>query len=152
MQNSNVSAADRINRRDNVEEYRARPETAFDRLRDAAYRAAKEEIDATRTETTARSRNEIIKHYALVRSNGLCEGCGEPAPFIAKNGEPYLEVHHIDALAGGGADSPVNVAAVCPNCHRRVDFGEDANEFNELILEKITRREYELGNKNGPLT
>ena len=131
---------------DYVEEYRARPETAFYGLRDAAYRAAGEQISATSTETTARSRNETIKQYALVRSNGVCEGCEEPAPFIAKNGKPYLEVHHIVALSSGGADSPDNVAAVCPNCHRRVDFGEDSDEFNELILEQITRKEFDLGN------
>jgi len=134
---------------DYVEEYRVRPETAFDGLRDAAYRAASEEVAATSTETTSRSRNETIKHYALVRSKGVCEGCGKPAPFIAKNGKPYLEVHHIVALSGGGADSPDNVAAVCPNCHRRVEFGEDADEFNEQILERITQKETDLGDAEG---
>jgi hypothetical protein len=91
------------------------------------------------------TRNNIVKLYALARSNGICEACDEPAPFIRKNtGEPYLEVHHIIELSQGGPDSPHNVAAICPNCHRRVTHGEDDTDYNEKLKAKVKRLEDQL--------
>jgi predicted HNH restriction endonuclease len=90
------------------------------------------------SEVNVRERKNIIKLYALARSGGICDACEEPAPFIRKNnGEPYLEVHHIIELSMGGSDSPHNVAAVCPNCHARVTYGEDATSYNGLLSAKI---------------
>ena len=92
-----------------------------------------------------RERKNIIKLYALARSRGGCEACGDPAPFIRKNnGEPYLEVHHIIEISKGGSDSPHNVAAVCPNCHARVTYGEDAVSYNGLLNAKIKLLEDQL--------
>ncbi len=34
-------------------------------------------------------RKELIKMYALIRSQGVCEGCGKDAPFLRRNGAPY---------------------------------------------------------------
>lgn len=84
------------------------------------------------TESTVllRSRDAKIREYALERANGVCELCGSPAPFFKKNGEPYLEVHHIIPLAAGGADSINNVVALCPNCHRKMH----SLELDEDIL------------------
>jgi len=65
-------------------------------------------------------RDAIIVEYALKRANGDCQLCEQPAPFNKKNGEPFLEVHHIDYLASGGDDSINNVVALCPNCHRKM--------------------------------
>ena len=96
-------------------------------------------------EVNVRERKSIIKLYALARSGGMCEACKKPAPFIRKNnGEPYLEVHHIIELSKGGSDSPHNVAAVCPNCHARVTYGEDAANYNGLLSTKITLLEDQL--------
>jgi predicted HNH restriction endonuclease len=62
---------------------------------------------------------------ALYRAKGLCEKCGEIAPFKKRsNGEPYLEVHHVISLSKGGEDSLENVACLCPNCHRETHFGK----------------------------
>jgi hypothetical protein len=47
---------------------------------------------------------ELIKEYAKERANGVCERCGEPALSDDEDGEPYLEVHHVDELGEGGAD------------------------------------------------
>jgi len=101
---------------------------------------------ATRvSEVKVPTRNNIVKLYALARSRGICEACDEPAPFIRKNtGEPYLEVHHIIELSQGGPDSPHNVAAICPNCHRRVTHGEDDTDYNEKLKAKVKRLEDQL--------
>lgn len=69
-------------------------------------------------------RNSDVVAEALYRANGHCESCNQPAPFLrSKDNSPYLEVHHITALADGGDDTLDNVLAICPNCHRRYHFG-----------------------------
>lgn len=82
-------------------------------------------------------RSNRIKEYAKARANGICECCGEPAPFDDENGEPYLEVHHVDELGEGGSDHPDRVVAVCPTCHRRIHYGNDGGELNSLLQEKL---------------
>jgi len=95
----------------------------------------------TTTESTSRttySRSEVVKKYALRVAEGVCRGCGEDAPFRGKDGEPFLEVHHLQRRSDGGADHPDNVIALCPNCHRRVHQGKDGHEFNQQIIERAT--------------
>ncbi len=46
---------------------------------------------------------EVAKK-AKKRANGICELCRNTAPFDDKNGEPYLESHHIEWLSKGGRD------------------------------------------------
>ena len=93
---------------------------------------------------TSIKRSDIIKTYALSRADGKCESCEKDAPFLKRNGEPYLEVHHILELSRGGSDSPKNVASLCPNCHTRITYGQDAIEFNNKLKEKIILLEKEL--------
>ncbi len=67
-------------------------------------------------------------HYIIEKSkrlaNGICQDCGQSAPFInKKTGEPYLEVHHIIPLSADGIDNIENVVALCPNCHRKRHYG-----------------------------
>jgi 5-methylcytosine-specific restriction protein A len=64
--------------------------------------------------------DQIVSEYAKRRADGTCQLCGEPAPFRDRDGDPFLEVHHIVPLAEGGEDVIGNVAALCPNCHRRM--------------------------------
>ena len=81
-----------------------------------------------------------VKAWALQRANGVCEGCGEKAPFIKLNGLPYLEVHHLKPLRDGGEDTVENVAALCPNCHRRCHYSEDAEGFTRKVQGRIGRQ------------
>ena len=82
-------------------------------------------------------RAALVKKYARVRSNGICEACDKPAPFTTANNVPFLEVHHIDRLSDGGPDRPDMVAAICPNCHREAHFGQNAEQLNEELTFKI---------------
>ena len=69
-------------------------------------------------------RDPKITAYALRKAEGICQDCQKPAPFTsAKNGKPYLEVHHIVTLKDGGSDTIENVIALCPNCHRKRHYG-----------------------------
>lgn len=92
------------------------------------------------TETKSIERDEYIKLYALERADGNCQLCDKPAPFLKKNGSPYLEVHHINYLANNGSDTIDNVAALCPNCHRKMhslELERDIDKLKKLALEKL---------------
>ena len=83
-------------------------------------------------------RSDAIKLYTKKRAKGHCEGCSSKSPFDTKSG-PYLEVHHLTRLSDGGADSPDNVIALCPTCHRRAHYSLDYVAFNtELSLKAKT--------------
>ncbi len=84
-----------------------------------------------------RRRSAAVARYARLRSGGLCEACGEAAPFQTAAGEPFLEVHHLRRLSDGGPDHPRWVAAVCPNCHRRAHHAADSASFNSSLIDSI---------------
>lgn len=90
-----------------------------------------------------RYRSEAIKLYAKKRAGKHCEGCGAEAPFESQSG-PYLEVHHLTRLADGGADSPENVIALCPTCHRRAHYSVDRLNFNGELTEKALAIELKI--------
>ena len=88
------------------------------------------------TITTYYERNPQVAAFAKMRANGICDLCGQPAPFVDKNNNPYLESHHIEWLSRGGADIIDNVSALCPNCHRRMhvlDGEEDIKALKKRI-------------------
>jgi HNH endonuclease len=118
---------------------------SFAQLRRIAYEAAVLQVHAEKRERWERERSDLIASYALARSRGNCEGCKNPAPFLRRNDTPYLEIHHIVAVASGGADHPTNVAALCPNCHRRTSHAKDAAEFNIKIRQHVASMEEGLG-------
>ncbi len=69
-------------------------------------------------------RNADVVAEVLLRADGICEWCHQPAPFIRRSdGTPYLEVHHRIPLAEGGEDTVENAVALCPNCHRQAHYG-----------------------------
>ncbi|MHC5177448.1 HNH endonuclease [Serratia rhizosphaerae] len=86
-------------------------------------------------------RSEDVKRYVLKRAAGICESCEQPAPFKKKNGTPYLEPHHTKRLADEGPDHPKWVGAICPTCHRRIHSGEDGEEVNKKLMQKIAIKE-----------
>lgn len=78
------------------------------------------------------SRSIIVSEFARRMAKGICQLCGENAPFLNKEGEPFLEVHHIKELANGGSDSLDNVIALCPNCHRKIHILHDEEDIEFL--------------------
>lgn len=75
-------------------------------------------------------RNPDVIVEVLARARGKCEQCQSDAPFKrAKDGSPYLEIHHKKPLSLSGQDTVENAIAVCPNCHMRFHYGiTDPNE------------------------
>ncbi|MFK4391531.1 5-methylcytosine-specific restriction endonuclease McrA [Peribacillus frigoritolerans] len=92
------------------------------------------------TQTTVYNRSVYIKEFARRVSNGICQLCEKKAPFVDKEGNPFLEVHHIDYLSRGGSDTVENVVAVCPNCHRKLhmlELEEDVKKISVRALENM---------------
>lgn len=84
--------------------------------------------------TTIYERNAYVSEYAKRRANGICQLCEREAPFKNKDGEPYLETHHIEWLSRGGTDTLDNTVALCPNCHRKMhalDLEGDRSKLKE---------------------
>jgi 5-methylcytosine-specific restriction protein A len=116
-------------------------------LRRMAGEASSRPSTARERKSVARVRSRAVRVYVLKRADGICEGCGDKAPFSTPEGRPYLEPHHIRRLSDGGPDDPQCVAGLCPNCHRRAHYSKDANEFNSTISEFVTRMERSLGGR-----
>ncbi|MFX4301517.1 HNH endonuclease [Alicyclobacillus tolerans] len=117
---------------------------------DSLYELRQAALDSSSVQSTVsarivhtRKRSEAIRLYALKRSQGVCEACNEPAPFLTVRNEPYLEVHHLRRLSDGGPDHPEWVAGICPTCHRRAHYAIDAQKFNSGIAQKIKDKERE---------
>jgi 5-methylcytosine-specific restriction protein A len=77
-------------------------------------------------------RNPYTAELAKRMANGLCQLCGQPAPFKDKQGNPYLETHHVVWLSQGGEDSVENTVALCPNCHRRMHIFNLKSDIKKL--------------------
>lgn len=95
--------------------------------------------------TSAFVRNPDVIAEVLIRADGYCERCKQPAPFMRRsNNTPYLEVHHNLPLANGGEDTVENAIALCPNCHREMHYGlspESVHQKEQLLLSNDPFRE-----------
>ena len=84
-------------------------------------------------------RDPLVKAWVLKQAGGVCECCGQVAPFETTDGQPFLEVHHVRKLAEGGSDTTSNAVAICPNCHRALHYGMKAKELVEGLFTKLSR-------------
>ena len=93
-----------------------------------------------RGSATSFHRSVEVAEWVLKHARGTCELCGNPAPFVRVTGEGYLEVHHVQPLAGGGPDTVENAVAVCPNCHRAAHHSRDADAISTRLRRYLTDR------------
>jgi 5-methylcytosine-specific restriction enzyme A len=84
-------------------------------------------------------RDPAVKAWVLENANGICELCNKQGPFKDKNGDFFLEVHHVKLLADKGADTIENAAATCPNCHKKCHYSEDTEAIAQKLRNKIDR-------------
>lgn len=91
------------------------------------------------SEVTSYQRDVAVKAWVLKQASGTCECCGKAAPFKNVDGLPFLEVHHIQKLADNGSDKVSNAVALCPNCHRELHYGENAQALADGLYKRITR-------------
>ncbi len=116
------------------------PRTRRDRLARASRKPSV--VQVTRTEFR---RNGDVVVEVMLRANGVCEACGNRAPFVRiSDGTPYLEIHHVLPLANNGDDTIENAVALCPNCHRRAHYAGDADMFNALVKRRTAGAQNEV--------
>ena len=84
-------------------------------------------------------RDPAVKAWVLQKSKGVCERCGENAPFLINGDTPYLEVHHVIPLSLSGSDTISNCVALCPNCHRALHYSQNSEELIEVLYINIKR-------------
>lgn len=82
--------------------------------------------------TTTYARSVEVVKLTKERAKGICELCGQSAPFIDRKGQPYLETHHVVWLSHGGKDSTDNTVALCPNCHTKIHVLNDPKDVEKL--------------------
>jgi 5-methylcytosine-specific restriction endonuclease McrA len=93
----------------------------------------------TTSEGTTYLRDPRVRAWVLQTARGRCELCEKPGPFVLGTGESYLEVHHVVFLSLGGSDTVENAVGVCPNCHRHLHLGTDADDQREALYKKVER-------------
>lgn len=103
-----------------------------------------ETVGKRRVVTQAYARNTHITAHVKRRAAGYCDLCSEPAPFLDRNGQPFLECHHVEWLSRGGEDSIDNAVALDPSCHRKM-HELDRKEDVEHLKSKI-QKYYRLAN------
>lgn len=97
---------------------------------------SRKDVGSREVSTKTYERNPYVIEYTKRRARGICQLCGNPAPFMDKNGLPFLETHHIEWLSNGGEDTIENTVALCPNCHRKMHIvGSDQDK--DLLMRKI---------------
>ena len=84
-------------------------------------------------------RSPAVQAFVRQEADGTCELCQEPAPFVGDDGLPFLEVHHVVALADDGPDTVENAAALCPNCHRHLHHGRDRLKARARLYSQVSR-------------
>lgn len=104
-----------------------------------------ERPESVETTTKTYKRSGKVKGWVIRRANKHCELCGNRAPFDKEDGTPFLEVHHLTRLKDNGADTVINCAAICPNCHRKLHYSADRYLLTKKLVEKISKLE-----KNNP--
>lgn len=85
------------------------------------------------------ARDAAVVAYVLEKSDGMCECCGNKAPFYKENGVPFLEVHHVRHLSDDGKDKITNAVAVCPNCHRELHHGVNKKSLADALYSNVGR-------------
>ena len=81
-------------------------------------------------------RDESVRKAVLRRADGACEYCGKKG-FITKDGDHYLETHHIIALSADGPDTIRNVIALCSEHHREAHYGMESMALEMKFLDII---------------
>ncbi|MFA6984211.1 MAG: HNH endonuclease, partial [Sedimentibacter sp.] len=92
----------------------------LDKLKERAEQNESNKVSSRSVTSNVFVRDAFVAEYAKRRANGVCQLCGQKAPFNNKEGIPYLECHHIEWLSEGGSDTIENTVALCPNCHRKM--------------------------------
>jgi 5-methylcytosine-specific restriction protein A len=91
-------------------------------------------------------RSADAREAVLFRSEGQCENpeCTGDIDDSTESGAPILEIDHIHDLALGGDDDPLQMIALCPNCHARKTRGVKRYQLKPILLATAKARHERL--------
>ncbi|MDL4816597.1 HNH endonuclease signature motif containing protein [Actinomadura opuntiae] len=109
--------------------------------------AAEARGDHDRTTRTAREqpvRSAAAVRAVLIRSAGRCENptCAGQPDDVTEDGDPILEVDHVQNRAAWGRDHPIQMIALCPNCHAIKTRGRTGGQLTERLLAEAQARHH----------
>ncbi|MEM0143867.1 MAG: HNH endonuclease [Candidatus Parvarchaeum sp.] len=81
-------------------------------------------------------RNQVLVKYIKEKADYKCQACG--FTFVKRDGSKYVEAAHIKPLAASRLDVIENMVALCPNCHKKLDIGND--EAKKQVLAALSQR------------
>lgn len=93
--------------------------------------AYEKRLSAQESAKSFRNKEFYVKKLILINANGHCELCQKEAPFMDKNGLPYLEIHRIDNDCNKN-ELEKCLVALCPNCNARVSINPSAEDVENL--------------------
>jgi 5-methylcytosine-specific restriction protein A len=97
-----------------------------------------------RAESTVRRPMRLAKARTAVleRCGGRCENpaCSGQPDDVTDADLPILQVDHIEPIAEGGRDHPVQMIALCPNCHAMKTLGRKRAALAERLLRVAQER------------
>ncbi|MEY9965924.1 hypothetical protein ABIA33_003979 [Streptacidiphilus sp. MAP12-16] len=87
-------------------------------------------------------RSQAARKAVLLRAGGRCENpaCAGMPDDVTDSGEAILEVDHVMEIAAGGRDHPVQMVALCPNCHALKTRGRKRSVLRGVLLELAGRQ------------
>jgi len=84
-----------------------------------------------------KSRNPDLVKKIKIKHDYTCLIC-EQATFEDKNGNNYVESHHVIPIEKNGPDSPKNILIVCPTCHEVFRYGSESVKID--VYRKIREK------------
>jgi 5-methylcytosine-specific restriction protein A len=87
-------------------------------------------------------RSAAARRAVLLRSEGNCENpdCIGHPDVLTDAGDPILEIDHIHDLAKDGPDDPIQMIALCPNCHATKTRGRNREQLRLRLFEVARQR------------
>lgn len=117
------------------EKEKAAHKLSLTELQKRAEQNESDKVSSRKVASNVYIRDAFVVEYAKRRANGLCQLCGQRAPFSNKEGSPYLECHHIEWISSGGSDTIENTVALCPNCHRKMHVLNLSSDIEKLKIQ-----------------
>jgi 5-methylcytosine-specific restriction enzyme A len=122
-------------------------EDAYRRLCGLAERSGKRNVGKRVSRTSKEPiRSAAARRAVLLRSKGNCENpdCIGHPDVLTDAGDPILEIDHIHDLAKDGPDDPIQMIALCPNCHAVKTRSRDRERLRQRLFEVARQRHQDL--------
>jgi predicted HNH restriction endonuclease len=92
----------------------------------------------------ARRPNIVVQVLDAPGAHVGLQGAFTIAEVTGAAGDPILEIDHIHDLAKDGPDDPIQMIALCPNCHAVKTRSRDREQLRQRLFEVARQRHQDL--------